>query len=469
MSYYMKSAITLSMMWMCAASGCSTSGPPDHHDPIGFTFQTDEGSFASFGWTGVEHGVVAPVGTPFGVKVTAPCNDGVCAFEGPSDVANSVNRRRCLRHMSQTCATDNDCQKNDGTPSPCVYIYDAPLATPLKGRDSKVGACGWSYIPIAAANQPSTIQGTLNLVSNDLELENLTVELALNAQDPTNQKMKAGTFYGACAECVGDDKANDGLKHGVCKMATHINSGDIADMSADLERPCDVNRYGTDSVYNAGYSMDCSPTLDLGGQPLSLGGKFASSSSGVQISITDQSPKCTAGGSCFCGMCSDNMTACMSDKECPVGVCSVPTTSDCDANPVPPNSGYDPTLPINQCKKLPTSPRRFLVAGDECSTPCVWDSVKAQGRCTSTLPDPNNPGKKLDVGCYPSGLGATIMSPGRSDRIENIGTIYLANTTSASCIPAGNNAPLNSQLGLPGLLFQRRNFQIIPQYAEDQK
>jgi hypothetical protein len=164
------------------------------------------------------------------------------------------------------------------------------------------------------------------------------------------------------------------------------------------------------------------------------------------------------------------MTACMSDKECNGGVCSVPTAPDCDANPIPPDQNYDSTFQINQCKKSPTSPKKFLVAGDECSTPCVWDSVKAQGQCTSKLPDPDHQGKKLGpVGCYPSGLGATITSPGRSDRVENVGTIYLANTTSASCIPAGNNAPLNSQLGFPGLLFQRRNFQIIPQYAEEQK
>lgn len=454
--------------WACAAFGCSSSTNKSP-DLIGFTFQTDVGSFSSFGWTGAFHDIVAPVGTPFGVKVTQ-CNGDVCQFEGPSDVASDVKRRRCLRHMSKTCDTDSDCTQQDGTPSPCVYIYDPPLTTGLKGSDSKVGACGWSYIPIAAAGQPATIRGTLNLVSNALELENLTVDLALNRRNPTST-IPAGTFFGACAECVGDIKANDGLKQGTCKIATHLNQGDIADMSIDLGMPCDVNRYGTtDSVYNAGYSMDCSPTLDPG-QPLPLGGSF--SSSGFQVSITDDSPDCTTGGKCFCGMCSDHMTACMSNKDCHGGQCSIPSELDCDPNLPPPATGYDNTIPVNQCRTPPTDPQKFLVAGDECdpSSPCKWDAEKALGRCTSKLIDPTDPKgqRHLTLGCYPSDVGAMISGPGRSDRIDDVGTVYLANTAGASCIPAGTNAQLNSQVGLPGLLFQRRNFQIIPEYAEDQK
>lgn len=454
--------------WACAASGCSSSSTNKNPDLIGFTFQTDVGSFASFGWTGVQHDVVAPVGTPFGVKVTE-CNGDVCQFEGPSDVTSDVKRRRCLYQMSKTCDADSDCLQPDGTPSPCVYIYDPPLGTHLQGADAKFGACGWSFIPIAAAGQPATIRGTLNLASNALELENLTVELALNRRNPT--MTAPGGFYGACAECVGDAKANDGLKQGICKMATHLNAGDIAEMIDDTkEIPCDVNRYGTtDGVYNAGYSMDCSPTLDPGGVALSLGGSF--SSSGFQVSITNDSPDCTTGGKCFCGMCSDNMTPCMSNKDCHGGQCSVPSQVACDPNPPPPDPGYDKNFPINQCRTPPVDPKKFLVSGDECASSCTWDAEQALGSCTSKLLDPTDPqGKRhLTLRCYPSGVGATVNGPGRSDRIDHVGTVYLASTAGASCIPAGANAQLNSQLGLPGLLFQKRNFQIIPEYAEDSK
>jgi hypothetical protein len=52
---------------------------------------------------------------------------------------------------------------------------------------------------------------------------------------------------------------------------------------------------------------------------------------------------------------------------------------------------------------------------------------------------------------------------------EHLGKVYLADTAGARCIAAGQSPQLNSQLGLPGLLFQKRNFQITPEYAEGSK
>jgi len=402
-------------------------------DPIGFTFESAAGSFASFGWTGVVHNVIEPPGTPFGVKTTE-CRDGVCRFEGPTDPGSKVNRRRCLFRMSKTCNSESDCPLDGGNPTPCVYIYDTPIATPLLGTDGKFGACAWSYIPIAAAGQPPTIAGTLNLASGALNLENLTVLLPLNSNSN-------GTFRGPCAECVGDTSPNDGVREGTCQKATHRGDGISPaepDDSPDIGMPCDINRTGTIGGYDGSYSMDCSPTVKSGvNPPLQFGGSF--NSSGFQVSLSGESPDCTTPGQkCFCGMCRGSSTACMSKENC----------------------GGSP------CENDPT---KLAVANNNCAGVCTWDDTKGVGTCTSKWPNPLDPSIPLVVGCYPSSSGARINAPGRAQRDDHIGTVYQVDTASARCIPAGTSAQLNSQLGLPGLLFQKRNFQIIPKYEEDNK
>jgi hypothetical protein len=445
----------------CAAFGCGTS--PDSSgpgDPIGFTFESTAGSFASFGWTGAVHDVVQPAGTPFGVKATE-CSAGVCRFEGPTDPGREVHRRRCLYPMSQECNADSDCARfrKDDSPNSCVYVYDAPIATPLVGTDNRVGACAWSYIPITGEDHLPTIRGTLNLASSVLNLERLAIRLPLNSNPD-------GTFRGPCAECVGDKKSNDGVRDGTCQLATHRGVGNSPavpadpDVSPDLGMPCDVNRSGDFEGYEGNYSMDCSPTVLTGtGTPLQFGGSFTSS--GFEVAITDQSPDCTTSGKCFCGLCPDNLTACMSDRECGGQPCRVPTASECQPNPFPGMPGYDSNFQINQCKR---DPSKFAVASNACASgQCTWDAAEGIGSCKSKLPD----GRM--IGCYPSDPKPVISAPGRKERVDHVGTTYLVDTAAASCIPLGRSAQLNSQLGLPGLLFQKRNFQITPEYAEDKQ
>ena len=417
--------------WTCA-SGCTSSSTdvadPPPGQPIGFTFESTAGSFASFGWTGALHDVEEPLDTPFGVKTTECTGgpDGVCRFEGPSDPVSKVNRRRCLFHMSKTCNTDGDCPLDSGNPTPCVYIYDAPISTPLASANGKRGACGWSYIPIAGPGQAPTIAGTLNLASADLNLENLRILLPLNSS-PTG-------FYGACAECVGDPTPNDGVKGGICRSTTHLGKANgIADDGPDIGMPCDVNRYGTIPGFEGSYSMDCSPTVISVGKPTEFGGSFTSQ--GFQISITDKSPPCgTMGEKCFCGMCSDdNTTACESDGDCSGG-------GSCLGG-----AGSTSTLIFN-------------VASNACpDRMCDWDPSTDLGKCHS---DPT-------IFCYPGGVGSRIIAPGYTQVDHRLSTIYYANTANARCIAAGKSAVLNAQLGLPGLLFQKRNFKIIPEFMEN--
>jgi hypothetical protein len=432
----MNRIVWLAVAACAAAAGCSpgVEPPVGPGDPIGFTFVSTKGSFASFGWTGAVHNVEQPAGTPFGVEVTG-CSGGVCRFQGPSDPGGKVQRRRCLFPMSKTCSSDSDCTPfADGSANPCVYVYDTPIATPLLGTDGKVGACAWSYIPITALGGSPTISGALNLASGALSLESLSILLPLNS-NPN------GTFRGPCAECDGDRESNDGIKNGTCRPATRLSGASNAadpEQSPDLGMPCDANRVGTIGGYDGNYSMDCSPTvISTANTPLQFGGSFTSI--GFEIGLDDESPGCTTGEPCFCGMCAGTTTACMSDRACGDKSCLNPTPTE-----------------------LMADPARAAVASDACGTgDCLWDAAAGKGTCSSSLPDGST------LGCYPSGLGAIISAPGRAERLDHVSTTYLVDTANARCIPAGRSTALNRQLGLPGLLFQKRNFQIFPRYAED--
>src|ERR1043165_260668 len=300
-----------------SACGMSSDAEPSatpRGDPTGFTFETAEGGFADFGWSGSLHQVKGAIGTRFGVKTTQCDDSGVCRFEGPADPASGVKRRRCLFHTSKLCDTDADCGETD---QPCVYIYDAPIATPLVGADTKVGACRWSYIPLPLPDGQPSITGTLNLNTGALNLENLTVLLPLNGRRP---ETGPSGFGGVCPECIGDISPNEGKKDGRCKLSTHVEDTiGRADPGLDTDQPCDVHRYGTLSKYEGSYSMDCAVALQRGlGQPTQFGGSF--SSEGFKAMLTEESPDCTtprfAGQKCFCAMCPDGLTPCMSSADC---------------------------------------------------------------------------------------------------------------------------------------------------------
>jgi hypothetical protein len=460
------------MAFVLTGAGCGAdpgSAPdatvaPTLHAPIGFTFEAiEDRSFASFGWSGLIHNVRVPDGTPFGVKVThcdpADSRTGICTFEGPvPPVGQSakVNRRRCLNHMSISCTRDDECM-GDPAPQRCVFIYDPPAANPLVGVGGKVGACGWSYIPVNA--MAPTITGTLDLTSGELNLQSLTITLANNGVN--------GTYRGACAECIGDNGDNDGVKNGTCMPATH---GQASDPSPDvpISRKCDVNRTGTIEGFDGTYSMDCAPTAKaVDGPGSSFGGTFTSS--GYQVSITSASPDCSdpkfAGQKCFCGMCADGVRACMSSAECGGGPCSGVAPINCSPNPPPYNDDgtanleYDPTLAIAQCRN-PDPAIRLLSATrpNSCRDggACKWDAARGIGTCTSLI------NYRSDVGCYPGGMGATIVAPGSTGRI---GDVYYADTANARCTRLQPSPAINGQLGLPGLTFQRRAFRIIPEFA----
>lgn len=430
-----------------AADDSATCTPPTR-----FTFAAiGERSFASFGWTGTVHNVRVPDGTPFGVEVTS-CDgcDGVCSFTGPIAPVSPVERRRCLNRMSTTCQTSSDCP-DDGTPyRQCVFIYDAPAGSPLTGAGGKVGACGWSYIPIAEPGQTPTVTGTLDQASGELNLTSLTIFLPLNG--------RGGTYRGGCAECIGDDIANDGVKNGTCMPSTH---GQASDPSLDLGRPCDIHRFGSITGFEANYSMDCAPTVATAdGAPNIFGGLFTSS--GYQLELTDASPDCTdpnfAGEKCFCGACPDGITSCLNDAECGGAKCGF-LPDNCDPNPFPFrddgtfNTNFNTSFGPGQCRTAGTT-SHVTVGGNSCRNGiCNWDEESGLGSCISKLTN-------TMVGCYPHGLGQRVLAVGGA---RKQGNVYIADTATARCNRISPSPVVNGQLGLPGLTFQKRSFRIIPE------
>jgi hypothetical protein len=437
-----------SMALVAASTACGTSNRPDPEpssDPVGFTFHTAPGSLSSIGWTGVFHNIKGDPGAAFGVKVTS-CDNGVCQFDGPVEPVDPVNRRRCLYRTSMDCTTDSDCPLDPGTnkPTSCVYIYDSPISTPLQGSDGKLGACALTYIPVGGANQPPPIRGKLNLVSGGLDIESLTVLLVLNGKPD-------GSFVGVCPVCEMDPTPNDGKKEGTCNrsMVPDPTTGNIDPGSGKVK--CDVNRYGDLPGYSYGYSMDCAPTLLPTPGTTPFGGKF--SSSAYTISITDSSPDCKdprfANANCFCGMCNDSSRlVCTKDSDCNTGV-------SCIGASIPPG---DPSNMMN-----------VPVGGNFCDGgACNWNEAAGAGTCPSAA-------LGRTVGCYPSasdgskdrtGKTVSINAPGRNELDRGV---YVADTASAICTPAGMNPAVNRQVGLPGLTFQKRNFRIIPEFPEGQK
>src|SRR5689334_24825595 len=109
MNCSIKSVISLLATPCCLACTASAPPPPPSRAVTGFTFETRDGGFSSFGWTGTLHHVTGAAGAQFGVKVTECSDDGVCRFEGPNDPLGVIDRRRCLFRISQTCTTDADC------------------------------------------------------------------------------------------------------------------------------------------------------------------------------------------------------------------------------------------------------------------------------------------------------------------------------------------------------------------------
>lgn len=426
-----------------ALIGCSatTEEPaPSASDPTGFVFESTAGSIASFGWSGQFQQVLQPLGTPFAVATTT-CQGDQCRFTGPVDPHSKVNRFRCLYHMRTECTSDNDCVVEGNKHTPCVYIYDAPVSQPLFSiADGARGACAWTYIPL-----DEEITGSLNLTSGALKLDSFKVKLPLNASEP-------GKFAGVCMECVGDRTPNDGIRDGKCQKAGPLPMGFKADFArADDGQPCDVHRDGVMAGLQGHYSMDCSPSLSTipGGDPLELGGSFTSA--GQQVSVGDSSPKCTDGRPCFCGMCAGSDQACMAASDCDNGAaCLNPQESECFAMPP------DPTKAVpTQC----TDKMRSPVYASGCEGACDWNDDTGTGRCKPRGGAPTD-----RINCYPADK---VVIAGHSERDDHVGTVYRASMGRASCIPLGVSPLLNQQLGLPGLLYTKRNFQITPQYAED--
>jgi hypothetical protein len=173
------------------------------------------------------------------------------------------------------------------------------------------------------------------------------------------------------------------------------------------------------------------------------------------------SPNCGdpkfASEKCFCGLCPDNTTTCTTNNDCGGGQCSG-APANCDPQPLPfnddgtMNTDFKPGFSPEQCRTagvVGTATRPNSCRNGQ----CAWNADLAVGTCPSVLTGQM-------VGCYPTGKGAKVIAPGGAHKI---GSVWVVDTGTAFCTRP-QSAPVNGQLGLPGLTFQRKSFRIIPEY-----
>jgi hypothetical protein len=433
---------------MSAGIGCTGDDPhaaAKPQPPVGFRFEAIGGqSFASFGWAGTQHDIDVPDGTPFSVMVdSCQGSDGPCRFHGPVQVAGDLQRQRCLNRMSKVCTSDADCA--DDNPGPCVFIYDPPTTTPLPTAGppaAGLGACAWSYIPLVDPFGQPAIVGSIDQTSGEVTLERFLVYLALNGL--------GGSTPGGCEVCVSQpgktEKANDGVKDGMCTTNPGLMAPNVTEHSLEDGQPCDINRDSKLAGFNAaGYSMDCSPSYNHLSTPSPIGGALSTADFAIKAA---DGPKCTfkdaTSASCFCGVCTglggpkDGTVGCHTSGDCQPGEhCGLPLTCTQDAN--------------GMC----TTGGSFEVGtrNNDCSGACTWSDVTGLGTCTTA--------GGAQIRCYPDDA---IRIKGSHVRQDN-GT-FVIDTASATCNGATQSAPLNRQVGLPGLTFQKRSFRVIPLFQE---
>lgn len=438
----------MSTIMSCTGNDPRPAATPQR--PLGFRFEAIGGrSFASFGWAGTQHDIDVPEGTPFSVAVdSCQGSDGPCLFHGPVQLPGDLQRERCLNRMSQACTTDQDCKDPQGKvlPGSCVFIYDPPTTTPLPTAvgagpgGPNFGACAWTYIPLVDPFGQPAIVGSIDQTSGEVTLERLLVYLALNG--------RGGATPGGCEVCSGDNEvANDGTKGGTCKPNPNLAAPNITETSPDNGQPCDINRDSKLPGFNsAGYSMDCSPSFDPTSTPTPIGGPLST----ADLSIaTSDGPQCTFAGAssekCFCGVCTDNsgdendgIIGCHTTTDCPAGQTCGMSLASCSPGP-------DGTCTKGLTFEVGTRPNL-------CTQGCVWNDVTGQGHCM----------ENDQIKCYPGGKDAVIHSKGSHLRQDD--GSFVIDTANATCNGATKSGPLNLQVGLPGLTFQKRSFRVIPRF-----
>jgi hypothetical protein len=142
------------------------------------------------------------------------------------------------------------------------------------------------------------------------------------------------------------------------------------------------------------------------------------------------------------GDANDGISGCHTAADCPAGAtCGLPlTTCMQDANGV---CTQGTTFEVG------TQP-------NDCVGACAWSDATGLGTCTNAAGAPIN--------CYPGGSDAVIHAKGSHVRQDD-GT-FVIDTANARCSGATKSGPLNRQVGLPGLTFQKRSFRVLPKFKE---
>lgn len=411
--------------------------------PTHLRFTFVEGNRTDVGWTGNLHGSTISKDAFFRVALTecdASCRN--CAFEGPVRAAD-INTQRCLVDSSLTCSADADCPPWEcrelvaGAPQFGRVCSDASSRPCTTDAECGPSACRFFVGPSFPISAPRTcvstfldalpndggrppVKGTIDLASGRVNMERFT--LAIGAVDSGKQ--------GACPVCVGDTRANDGVKGGTCAV-----NPTAPVFPYDGAQACDTNGFGQLSGYQFQYSLDCTAPL---GRSIVFDVRGANTG-GVRFELGEQQPTC-AGGRCWCGVCEGSFRACHSAGDCDGTACVA-------------------------AADLPSGP-------NSCVTPCAWDTATQRGVCETQDPAQGDAGlpPRRRVSCFPGDLGSEIVAQGGTRVLSSEEfSIQLANVTCAPPVRALSMAPssivADRQIGLPGPMLNVYKLNVTKEYA----
>jgi hypothetical protein len=356
------------------------------------------------GSSGTAHGVGLAEGSRVTVEILS-CDDECrrCTFHGPvrgDPAIEPVVTQRCLNGLATTCTTDDECETAASGSGPCRFIFP-----PISARII-LPSCTLVYFDPIVADDPSPMQGTVDLQTGEADLPVFNLAISVSLQ------VVPGAPDAGCVECLGDTVPFDGDKGGTCQFGGQA---------------CDVNGIGTAVASTTSY--DCAPPPNAFIN-INLPANGTSTASRMWT-MDGTRPSCTNAGlatgePCWCGICSDG-TPCIADSECADG-------SSCGAA----GSTMDP---IN-------------VKNNGCGNDvCNWDPIARSGTCSVS-----------GASCFPDGvIGESMVAEGAAEMSQGFFIAQLANLV---CMPeldgVSTGFGMDAIAGFPGPMLFEARFKVTP-------
>ncbi len=417
-------------------AGTAITTPATCPSHLRFTFLA--GNRTDVGWTGNLHGSTYARNSFFRARVVE-CDEECrsCAFQGPVR-DDTVVTQRCLSDPAQVCSADEDCPPWDcrlldfaNPASPRVCAQDSTRGC-QSDADCGPSACRFFVGPAFPILAPRTclavyldgtdgqppVSGVIDLFTGAVTFRRLRILSAVTGPQ------------GACPKCVGDPVPNDGRREGTC-----VQSDVQPAFAYTQSQSCDANGVGQPALFDGNYSLDCTTPLGI---RIELG-LVGATTNGTFFELGATQPT-FQGEPLWCGVCEGSLRPCHEAAECPPGVACV-------------------------------APSDMPARANACLQACEWNEEAQRGTCLTQ--DPPGPTGDLPpqrrVACFPSGLGARLVAPGRSSVLSD--TSYSIEVGHVACrapVRAVVDSPVSvvadRQIGLPGPQYDVLRFQIDKEF-----